>query len=297
MSRSRSTGMLLALLAGAVGVGCYEALALQEERGQRAALRDRAAERANELTALRRAHEAALREVAEAERQFTALAPTKVAPVAPSPLAIERDAWLARVKQLMRHFDEHPEQRIPEMRFLDEGNWLRATFAPLGSRVEFRTALASVRSAAQTKFGEQARAALTKYSAAAGDTLPADITALAPYFEPPVEPAILARYEMIRFDYNAGIRGPLAVRLRAPVDAAYDSRPVYYARGSSNTAPMAAWNPDFSARQARAVNAYVQANPGAADNPPFREVVRFFDPPLPADVIEQVEFYEKKNGR
>lgn len=103
--------------------------------------------------------------------------------------------WPARVTQLQQCLELNPAARIPEMKLLDEGDWLSvAKDFPLKTQNDYRRALSALRATAQHKFGEQAYQALQAFQRAQGGQVPANFAMLEPYFDTPPDPAILTRW-------------------------------------------------------------------------------------------------------
>lgn len=296
MIRSLRNRWLVLGLIVAVSVGLHEARTVFNQREQLASLRHVMTTRDTEVATLRRELATVQRDLAEAERQLSAL-PGGSAPAAASEPAhaAELRAWLARVKRLKQIFADQPAQRIPEMQLLEEVDWLSPTDHPLETEPQLRMALAQVREAARARFRPQMSGALRKYQAVAGNQVPASILALAPYFDPPVDQAMLAQYEVVM----STSRSPatLVFRPRAPVDAVYEHRATWDGRGGilSNGNPTA-WITDFFEREQKALRAYALAHPL---NPDTRlpQLAPYFDPPLPPAVVEGYEAFVREMTR
>ena len=222
-------GLLLAgvLGGGAWWVGQREAALteLRNRQGQLAAERDRG----------QRDRAAVEQELAAAAGQLAALKQLRATDQTTAVTAGgERKAWLARVRQLQRDFAAHPDQRIPEMQWLTDADWLRvARLAELATEEGRRRARAAIRDAASAHFIQRLRPALRRWAmeASAGGVIP--VEALNSYFEQPVEATILARYRLEKDPTAAPRSGrEWVVRARAPIDADYDQR--FEAHVSSN---------------------------------------------------------------
>jgi hypothetical protein len=142
----------------------------------------------------------------------------------------EVNAWAERVGQLKRLFAEHPEQRIPEMGLISDLDWIQlAREAKLGDDESIRSAMARVRDDAKSIFASKLAQALRRFTAAHDATLPSDLPQLLPFFDRPIDPAMLQRYNLVVTGKVAdAVRGhpatPNAILERAPVDEDYDSR-------------------------------------------------------------------------
>jgi len=111
-----------------------------------------------------------------------------------SKMESEVHAWLDRVRRLKDLAKRMPERTIPEMRFLEERDWLDAAKANIDTDDEARQALSSLRGTAKGRFAPALRSALRKYEEANGSEPPTAIMQLSPYFDSPIEEAILQRY-------------------------------------------------------------------------------------------------------
>ncbi len=119
-------------------------------------------------------------------------------------------AWSARLRRLRQLVAEQPDQQIPELKLLEEKDWLQiAQSASLASDPQQRAALGELRSLAKLKFIGPLHDALEKFTAASGGALPSDIGQLAPYFNPPVDPAMLQRYQMATTEKAGRSDGPI----------------------------------------------------------------------------------------
>ena len=295
---------LAAAMAAVLGYLGYELRVASQQVEQLAALRRRTAQLAAESTALRRAHETLTRDLAEAERQFAALPRARATAPADSP---ERRAelliWLARVKQMRRLFDEHPEQRIPEMQFLTDQDWLRvAKRIDLDVEEGARKAFAAIRDIAATRFAPQLSSALKKFRDSSPGAAPPSIAALASFFEAPPDEAMLDRYELRKVTESYDPAPRWRVQTKAPIDADHDSRHYVDAyvdgRGSgggSLGAPWA-WIPEFREQSDLAYQAYAAAHKGtSASN--LADVLPYFNPPLAPALAEKLLKAEREQKR
>ena len=108
--------------------------------------------------------------------------------------------WMAKESKLRQQFEEHPDQWIPEMKFLSSEEWLDlARNADLDTANGVRMALCNARSTATWKFALKIQQALMSYMITHNQQLPDSTSQLSAYFQPPVDDAnkILSRYEML----------------------------------------------------------------------------------------------------
>ena len=282
---------LAAAFLALLGFAGYETSVALQQRGQLAALRQRAAQLAAESATVRRERDADANDLAEAERQLAALPPLRDDALNVSPQRrTEIKAWLARVRQLRRLFDERPDQRIPEMQFITDQDWLRVS-----KNIEFdtdegrRKALAAARDAAAARFLPQLSSALRKF-AKTPLTDPTSVFALTPFCEPPIDSSLLERYELGK---TTETPPRWQVQTKAPLDPDYDSRHhvnVYVdgrGYGSGSLGAPWAWIPDFREQSSLAYKAYAEANKGTSA-PSLAEALPYFNPPLSPALAEKL---------
>jgi RNA polymerase sigma factor (sigma-70 family) len=100
---------------------------------------------------------------------------------------------LERVKQLRATM---PERWIPELSFFTNEDWLQSFERdPWETEHQRREALASLRATGKIKFAARFQAAAKAY--AATGQLPGEPSQLLPYFDPPIDAAILQRYDIV----------------------------------------------------------------------------------------------------
>jgi RNA polymerase sigma factor (sigma-70 family) len=169
-----------------------------------------------------------------------------------------------RAQQLKEHFARMPETHIPELALVSEKDWLdaAASVESMQSEVDARKALNSLRSHAKQKFGNQVQKALRKFAEANGDALPSDLSQLQPYFEQPIDPAMLGRYRMIQgggkyTENNPESDRALVEEIATPVDQEYDSLYQFYRNGTSSRSYNA-----ISDALENATRRYAEANNG-----------------------------------
>jgi hypothetical protein len=278
-------------------------VALQQEE-QLAALRRRAAQLSAESAALRREREMLTRDLVDAERQFAALPPAHAATPPESPeRQAEMNTWLARVKQMRRLFDEHPEQRIPEMQFLTDQDWLRAAKRiDLNAEDGARKAFAAIRDIAATRFTPQLSSALRKFRDSSPGATPPSIAALTSFFEAPPDRAMLDRYELQQVTESYDPAPRWRVQTKAPIDADYDGRHYVDAYvdgrghgGGSLGAPWA-WVPKFREQSELAYKSYAAANKGTSAAG-LADVLPYFNPPLAPALAEKLIKAEREQKR
>jgi hypothetical protein len=132
-------------------------------------------------------------------------------------------ALTQRAGELNQHLQSMPDKKIPELQFLAESDWLAvAKDASFQSEPDVRQALTKLRNVAKAKFGTYATRALDKFIVANNGQLPAHLPQLKPYFEVPVEDAILQRYQVLQTSDASTPRENWVLREIAPVDRDYE---------------------------------------------------------------------------
>ena len=107
------------------------------------------------------------------------------------------NAWLQRVERLKQRLQQNPEASIPELKSLTQEEWLSYSRADLKTEADFQAALSGLRSYAEIKYAQRMVPAVTKYAQEHGGQLPADLLQIKSSFEPPIEDAILRRYDIV----------------------------------------------------------------------------------------------------
>jgi len=155
---------------------------------------------------------------------------TKVAAIREGEALLSRDQlWPARVNRLKQWLEENPSEKIPELQFLDDVNWMNTIYPhTLETADECRVSMSEVRSTAQLIFAEcMLRSALQQYAKDNSGQFPTDLSQLRPYFDSPVYDSILERYTIVPAsslvsDLRPG--GDWVITQKAPVNEAQDWR-------------------------------------------------------------------------
>lgn len=115
-----------------------------------------------------------------------------------TPFAKAVSALASRAGDLNRQFQAMPDKDIPELQYLDEGDWLHlAKAANLDSPAGVRKALADARQQAKVRFAPLLTNALAEFSKANNAQPPISMAQLKPYFSVPVDDATLNRYQIV----------------------------------------------------------------------------------------------------
>ncbi|RFC45952.1 MAG: hypothetical protein DVB28_000248 [Verrucomicrobia bacterium] len=115
-----------------------------------------------------------------------------------TPFAKAVSALASRAGDLNQQFQTMPDKEIPELQYLDEGDWLHlAKAANLDSPEGVRKALADVRQQAKARFAPLLTTALAGFYNDNNAQPPISMAQLKPYFSVPVDDATLARYNIV----------------------------------------------------------------------------------------------------
>ena len=202
-------------------------------------------ETSRQLAAMRDENERLNRNPAELQRLRGEVASLRQSAQERSAIETAARTWEQRIVLLRQRFDEMPDKRIPEMAFLTDKDWAAATRnADMETAEGARQAMSDLRSAAKGNFLNAMRAAFRKYASAANGgslpdgtaefaqlinsnsaLLPTDLAQLKPYFDSPLDEAILQRYQFLPPAKQHDNLSDIWVKESAPpVDQEYDTR-------------------------------------------------------------------------
>jgi len=135
-------------------------------------------------------------EVARLRSDSQGLAQLKAA-ITDDPTQSAAKSWLDRVSKLKQSLAQMPDQKIPELQFLTEEDWLNAVknIKELSNEGHLNQALSSLRTAAKHEFAVLLQKALRSYALANNGQLAADFSQIASYLGAPLDNALLQRYE------------------------------------------------------------------------------------------------------
>ncbi len=156
-------------------------------------------------------------EVSALRAQVHALPPAKAGD---SGSSITNLSLAERVNLLKRQLAQTPERRIPELQLADDNDWLEAAAGlKTDNEAELRNALSHLRLLAKDKLAPFFGAALRDYLQAHDGVLPGDMTELKPYFDAPIDEAILQRYQVAGGKRLSDLQpGQNAIQERSRVD-------------------------------------------------------------------------------
>jgi hypothetical protein len=167
--------------------------------------------------------------------------------------------------------EQQPNQDIPEMQLLTDQDWLNAAKGNIDTDTDYRRAMSALRAAAENEFAGKLQPALQRYMAANNNQFPTDMNQLQSYFNPPVDPAILQRYEVAPASTapNVKLGGDRIITPTAAVDDDYDTRPVIGPDGYGSNGAPGAYDPvPYSTLMVPVLNAYMAANNGLHPSDP-----------------------------
>ena len=145
----------------------------------------------------------------------------------------------ARASQLKERLEQMPGMKIPELQYLTQKDWLDAvsSLQKLESDQDFRQGLKNLRSSAKANFGQKLQQALHGFLQASGGMLPTDMLQLQPYFDAPVDPGLLGRYQIMQTGQvkNLGNEYNVIAEIAPPVDEEYDTRFQFGLNGRSSS--------------------------------------------------------------
>ncbi len=162
-----------------------ELMKLRSEVGQFRSLRGETNRLGREIHQIRSGLEELAAERESGEASATAL------------LSDQRELRLARLAKLRQWLAERPAEMIPELKFLSEESWVWSAEWTRVTDEEYGAWISNQRSNAEQKFAAQAFKAVKQFVRENEGRFPADLSHLKPYFESPIDDAILQRYAVV----------------------------------------------------------------------------------------------------
>jgi len=190
----------------------------------------------------------------------------------------------ARATQLKRYLEQVPNSKIPELQFVTDKEWIDAVAKTgLETDEDYRQALSNLRSSAKHLVGSKLQKALKQYTDEHGGTLPAEISQLQPYFNPPIDPSMLQRYQIAQTGSlaDASPKEPFIAEIAPPVDDEYDTRFEFRLNGTSSRSVSRTGD----ALEA-AARAYAGANNGLLPRDPS-QLSPYLQQPVDSDRIQK----------
>ena len=243
---TRQKTLITATLVAAVGVGIYEARQAATLRTEMELLRQQEVPLAQQTEQLTRERDVATRQLAplRATNELLTRSNSELPKLRGEISRLRREAqelvqlkatveamsdspkqWVNRAEQLKQLVEQRPHLKIPEFQFLTDEDWRRYGDPGTIMTTEdgIRSAMGFLRATAKSHFFPSIVVALDHFIMANNGQLPSDILQLKPYFNSPVEEAMLQRYKLLHTgklsDYSES--EPLLTE-KAPVDDEYD---------------------------------------------------------------------------
>jgi hypothetical protein len=152
-----------------------------------------------------------------------------------------------RAAQLKRWLEETPQEKIPELKFLSEGDWIEMVDDPLVTDDDYRDAASRLRNRAEADFAEMALTALKQYAQANNGQFPTDLSELKPYLGSSIDDAILQRFEIVPakslVSFLSHLGGDWLITQKAPINKELDGRMVIGLTGYRGTYNVNRWDP------------------------------------------------------
>jgi hypothetical protein len=279
--------IIAAIITSTLGAGIYEASRASEFAGKVQALQQQQQQASDQNTQSAQALDDANRNLAvlqsendQLRAQLTSLraASGELEKVKANDAAASKDptqhamlSWMERVDRLKRHMRQLPNESIPEMQYLTDQDWLNAAKDNLDTDTDFRRAMGTVRNIAENEFTTKLEPALRQYMAANNNQFPTDIAQLQPFFNPPIDPAILQRYEVAPASTvpNVTMGGDWIITQKAAVDDEYDGRTVIGPGGTGSLGSPGAYDTfSLSTLMNPVMKSYMSANNGQQPTDP-----------------------------
>ena len=242
-------------LAAAVGVGFYEARQASVARAEVLVLRQQGMLLAEQIEQSARERDATARELAalHQDRELLDRATSELLKLRGEVTRLKLDAqaqmqgsitndqtlseavvWKGRVDQLKQYLERSPGSIIPELQFATEQDWLDAAKRNLATDADYRSALSALRTASEQKVASMFMKAVKAYKKASNENFPNDWDQLMPYFESPLDRAILERWQIVpgKTVQSIGV-GDVIITQKAPVDDVFDRRIVVGSDGGT----------------------------------------------------------------
>jgi hypothetical protein len=156
-------------------------------------------------------------------------------------LADKEKLWADRLARLKSWADENPGQKIPELKYLTDHDWINSIGSlTLAGPDDFNRAMSTVRANAEMSVLDRLQVAWQSYAKANAGQTPTDVSDLLPYLKQPMDDAIWQRYEIVRStDLVTNLQGDgdWVITQKAPVNAQFDARQAYGPKGGRIASP------------------------------------------------------------
>jgi RNA polymerase sigma factor (sigma-70 family) len=232
--------LITATVAVLAGAGVYEARQASQLREQVQTLQQQQAPLAQQILQLQRERDAGTNRLASllaeneqlksnentAELLKLRAEVTRLQNQANGPTDSAAKSWVNRVNLLKQRLEQTPSAKIPELQFVTEQDWLNAARGNLDTDADYRRALSSLRNACENKVANMLQKALKVYIQNNSGQLPTDLSQLQPYFDSPMDDAVLQRWEIAPASTvkSLSMGGDVIITQKAPVDDVFDTR-------------------------------------------------------------------------
>jgi RNA polymerase sigma factor (sigma-70 family) len=283
----------------AIGVGLHQARTISDLRRQNRTLQQRTDGLLAQIRQIRQQQAEAGNRLAAADRELATSRAHEAASAMASaeqdaPMNAELKAIAARVLRFKERLAKTPEQQIPELRLLTDRDWIDAVRKFAASDKDddiWEGAVADLRESARAHFAAPLQHALEGYLRANYDQLPVDIAQLAPFFNPPVDGALLQRYQMLARGRLAGLSsGTMLIGERELLPGDYAG--IVFSRGA--TADITWHSGGESGELYTALIGFAAANGGAWPGDALQLTPYFKSPVEPAKLRDQWARYRNE---
>lgn len=249
----------LALFAGA---GLYEAIVLQRENSRLELLQAQASRLSKDLAQARADAANSGQQLTAIDAKIDARLASSAPPLSPADAASaeQMKTWLANLERMKAALKVRPEFAIPELSLVDEATWFDiAAQMPLDTDEGLRRALVQLRQRGENQLGIKIMAALGVFMKSGATVLPTTPAGLLPFFDPPIAPELLDRYEMLQTGPLSALAKKEAssalIGVKSPADPEYDT---LWRTGATGFSLLSAMSENVAA----AVRRFSAANPG-----------------------------------
>ncbi len=225
---SLQKSLALSVVVLVAGAGFYETNLLARQSAEATDLLQQIERAGRENRELRRAQAATSAKLKDVEQRLDARL-TAALSVAPADAALEAQMqqWLGQLDRIKEFLAQRPQWNIPELKLLTDESWFGAAATDrFETEEQFRRATAQLRDVAVSRASGRIMEALKAYMSAHDGMLPSSPLDLAPHFEPPIDEAILARYQMLQTGKASDVPRAEAMHIiepKAPADVEYDA--------------------------------------------------------------------------
>ncbi len=210
------------------GAGLYETRLVARQSAEATGLVQQIDRSERENHELRLAQAATAAKLKDVEQRLDARLAAAL-PLGPGDTALESQMqqWFGQLDRIKEFLTQRPQWNIPELKLLPDDRWFSAAATDrFENEEQFRRATARLRDDAVSLAGGRIMQALKAYVAAHGGILPASPLDLTPLFDPPIDEAILARYQMLHTGKASDVPRTEASHLiepKVPADVEYDA--------------------------------------------------------------------------